>query len=169
MPTKSNAPPTTILPIAAIRVSRRRRRDFGDLNSLAGSIADLGLLQPLVVTPDHRLVAGERRLRAVRQFGWETVAVHVVHGLDDALRLLQAECDENTQRLAFATSEAVALGRRLENSNKWRPDSGSRKAAAVAASSRGEGGRKPAAAIARASVTHDLSENSVFPAVSALR
>jgi hypothetical protein len=102
------------LPVASVRVGRRTRRDFGDLDALARSIADVGLLQPLAVTPDGRLVAGERRLRAVRQLGWATVPVHVVAGLEDALRQLQAERDENTERLPFKPSEAVALGLRLE-------------------------------------------------------
>jgi N6-adenosine-specific RNA methylase IME4/ParB-like chromosome segregation protein Spo0J len=111
----SPSSPVTSLPVDSIRVSRRRRRAFGDLGALARSIADIGLLHPLAVTPDFRLVAGERRLRAVRDIlGWESVPVHVVHGLDDALRLLQAERDENTQRLPFTPTEAVALGRQLE-------------------------------------------------------
>jgi N6-adenosine-specific RNA methylase IME4 len=102
------------LPISTIRVGKRHRRDHGDIGALAASIADLGLLQPIAVDPSGRLVAGERRLRAVRQLGWQTVPVHVVTGLDDALRMLQAERDENLERLPFAPSEAVALGRRLE-------------------------------------------------------
>lgn len=113
MPTTA-APPAATLPVASIRVGHRHRRDFGDLDALAASIADLGLLQPLAVTPSGRLVAGERRLRAVRLLGWESVPVHVVDGLDGALRHLQAERDENTERLPFKPSEAVALGRQLE-------------------------------------------------------
>ncbi len=49
-----------------IRVKDRYRKDFGDLDALARNIDEIGLLQPVVITRDYRLVAGERRLRAVR-------------------------------------------------------------------------------------------------------
>jgi hypothetical protein len=101
-------------PLASITIGHRHRRDLGDLDSLAASIDAVGLLQPVVVTPDGRLVAGQRRLEAVRLLGWDTVPVHVVAGLDDAILALTAERDENVCRLPFAISEAVSLGRELE-------------------------------------------------------
>ena len=52
------------LPLSAINVSTRHRKDMGDLNALAASIKAVGLLHPIGVTPDLRLVFGERRLRA---------------------------------------------------------------------------------------------------------
>jgi hypothetical protein len=112
--TDNGTPPTPTLAVDAITVGARHRKDLGDLDALARSIADLGLLQPVAVDASGRLVAGERRLQAVRKLGWQTVPVYVVTGVDDALRLLQAERDENTERLAFRPSEAVALGAALE-------------------------------------------------------
>ena len=50
---------TGTLDIASIRVGERRRKDMGDIASLARSIADVGLLHAVVVTPDGRLIAGE--------------------------------------------------------------------------------------------------------------
>ena len=38
--------------IAAIRLGERHRKEMGDLDRLARSIADVGLLQPIVITPD---------------------------------------------------------------------------------------------------------------------
>ena len=35
---------------------------MGDIDALARSMADLGLLQPNVIRPDDRLLAGHRRL-----------------------------------------------------------------------------------------------------------
>jgi excisionase family DNA binding protein len=46
------------------------RRDLGDIEGLAASIAALGLLHPIVVRPDGRLIAGKRRLRAAKLLGW---------------------------------------------------------------------------------------------------
>src|SRR5690242_2590888 len=103
----------TRLPLASITVGHRHRRDHGDLDSLAASIDAVGLLQPVVVTPDGRLVAGQRRLEAVRRLGWSSIDVHVVAGLSDAVALLSAERDENVCRQPFSISEAVAVGREL--------------------------------------------------------
>jgi ParB family chromosome partitioning protein len=48
---------------------------MGDIDALAASMKELGLLHPIVVRPDGVLVAGERRLRAAKLLGWETIPV----------------------------------------------------------------------------------------------
>jgi hypothetical protein len=53
MPRRARPPS---LPIASIRVGKRVRREFGDLESLAAGIRDLGLLHPIVVIPGNRLM-----------------------------------------------------------------------------------------------------------------
>jgi hypothetical protein len=102
------------VPVASITVGDRCRKDLGDVSSLARSIKSVGLLHPPVVTPDLRLVAGERRLRAIRELGWTEVPVTVADGLAEALAALQAERDENTCRKELAPTEAVAIGERIE-------------------------------------------------------
>ena len=69
-------------PLDTIIVGERFRKDMGDVDALASSIAALGLLQPIVISPDGRLLAGERRLRACRQLGWTTVPVSIVEDPD---------------------------------------------------------------------------------------
>ena len=95
--------------VAAIRVGKRYRQHLGDIGALAASIAEHGLLHPIVVTPEGLLVAGERRLAAVRALGWATVPVTIVDPAD----LLRAESDENTVRQDFTPSEAVAIANAL--------------------------------------------------------
>ncbi len=63
------------LPITKIKVRNRYRRDLGDLAGLAASIKEIGLLHPIVVRSDGRLIAGERRLQACKLLGWKTVPV----------------------------------------------------------------------------------------------
>ena len=65
-------------PIAAIIVGARLRRELGDVASLAASIADIGLLHPIVISQDGLLLAGERRLEACRLLGWDTVPVTII-------------------------------------------------------------------------------------------
>jgi ParB-like chromosome segregation protein Spo0J len=72
------------------------------------------LLQPVVVKPDMRLVCGRRRIEAFRKLGRTEIDAHIVEGLDDELRALLAECNENTCRKGFTRSEAVAVGKTIE-------------------------------------------------------
>src|SRR5262249_58958030 len=100
--------PTT-LPLDSIRVGKRIRRDLGDIDALAASIAEVGLLQPIAVTFDGHLIAGERRLRAVRLLGWKTIPYTPIPiNLDQIVR---GEFAENACRKDFTLSEAVAIKR----------------------------------------------------------
>ena len=99
------------MPIDAIRVGARHRKEMGDLESLAASMASpVGLLHPVVVTPAGVLVAGERRIRAAALLGWTEIPVTVVN-MDAVVR---GEFAENAQRKDFTLSEAVAIKRALE-------------------------------------------------------
>jgi ParB family chromosome partitioning protein len=71
------------------------------------------LILPVVVSPDLRLIAGYRRLQAVKKLGWPRVPVVVVTSTLDALARLRAEFAENTCRKDFVPSEAVAIGQAL--------------------------------------------------------
>lgn len=104
-----------IVRVDAIRVEDRARADYRNIDSLAGSIETLGLLHPPVVTPDLRLVAGGRRLEAVKALGWDRVPVTVADNLTEAAALLQAESDENAEREPLTLSEAAALAKRIED------------------------------------------------------
>jgi N6-adenosine-specific RNA methylase IME4/ParB-like chromosome segregation protein Spo0J len=70
---------------------------------LAESMARLGLLAPIVVTPTHVLVAGAHRLAAARSLGWSTIAANVLD-IDERAALL-AEIDENLVRNELTTLE----------------------------------------------------------------
>lgn len=94
----------------AIVVGDRVRKDMGDIQALATSIKRHGLLHPVVVKKDRTLVAGHRRLEAARRLGWKEIPVTVI----DVEDLLSAERDENTERKDFTPTEAVAIGRLIE-------------------------------------------------------
>jgi len=100
--------------IASIEVVDRHRKDMGDLQSLAASIDQLGLLQPVLIGADNRLIAGGRRLEAARSLGWESIPVYVIDSLTEAATRLRAERDENTERKAMTPSELVSLARAIE-------------------------------------------------------
>ena len=68
----------------------------------------------MVVDGKGRLVAGARRLTAVRSLGWKDVPVRIVRTLTDAAAALTAERDENTERKSLLPSELVSVTRALE-------------------------------------------------------
>jgi ParB family chromosome partitioning protein len=106
-----------------VRDGSRHRKDMGDLASLAKSIQAVGLLHPIVVTPDRQLIAGQRRLAAVKELGWTEIPARVL----DLADIIQGEHDENACRKDFTPSEKVAIGQALEELE--RPKAAKRKAA----------------------------------------
>jgi ParB family chromosome partitioning protein len=98
-----------MISIADVQVIARHRGDMGDITSLAESLAEIGQLQPIVVTSDLRLIAGGRRLAAAQSLGWAEIEAKIADGLTDAASLLRAERDENTCRKAFVPTEEHSL------------------------------------------------------------
>jgi len=98
-----------MIAIADVKVVGRHRSNLGDLASLASSLRELGQLQPIVVTPDLRLIAGERRLTAARSLGWTEIDAKIAHDITDAATQLRAEGDENTCRKSFVPTEEHSL------------------------------------------------------------
>ena len=64
--------------ISSIKIGVRHRKDLGDLEKLAESLETVGLLHPIVIDAQNRLIAGQRRLEAAKLLKWKTVAVTVV-------------------------------------------------------------------------------------------
>jgi ParB family chromosome partitioning protein len=112
------------VPIDRIIIGTRYCKDLGDLDALAASIRDspAGMMQPIILGSQSKdglkLIAGQRRLEAAKLLGWKDVPAIIVKSFDDALAALIAERDENTCRKDFAPSEAVALGRAIEEREK---------------------------------------------------
>lgn len=94
-----------------IVLTARHRKDMGDLQALADSIEEQGLLQPIGVDLDNTLVFGERRLLACRDIlGWDRLPAVIVH----VTSLVAGEYAENEIRKNFTKMERVAIGKTLE-------------------------------------------------------
>jgi ParB family transcriptional regulator, chromosome partitioning protein len=87
----------------------RKRFDEDSLQALADSLAERGVLQPVLVRPrpggSYELVAGERRWRAARLAGLETMPALVQHRDDGAS--LEAALIENMAREDLNPVEAA--------------------------------------------------------------
>ena len=105
------------LPIDRIRPNPRQPREQFDeeaLTELMASIREVGVLQPVVVRPmadGYELVMGERRWRACRELGLETVPAIVRSTADDAM-LLDALL-ENLHRQQLNPLEEAAAYQQL--------------------------------------------------------
>src|SRR5512133_756844 len=89
----------------------REKFDIEELENLAASIREHGVIQPLIVSPGKNgiyvLIAGERRLQASRKAGLQTVPVVIRHASDQ--QLLELALIENVQRADLnAIEEAEA-------------------------------------------------------------
>ena len=62
-----------LVDINQIQIHRRVRKNLGDLEPLKDSLKRYGLLNPITITKDYRLIAGHRRLESARQLGWTTI------------------------------------------------------------------------------------------------
>jgi ParB family chromosome partitioning protein len=103
--------------VAAIRPSQYQPRtqfDEQGLSELADSIREVGLLQPVLVRPagdGYELIAGERRWRAARRLGMQTIPC-LVRTTDDATALEQALV-ENVHRAGLNPLEEAAAYQQL--------------------------------------------------------
>lgn len=100
--------------IDQIKIGKRIRKHLGDITSLANSINEIGLLHPVVLDKEYRLITGRRRIEAFKQLGHDKIDCRIVGNLAEALDLLKAERDENVCRMDFVPTEALALAERLE-------------------------------------------------------
>lgn len=91
--------------IATIDTSGRYRKDFGDVSGLATSIHEIGLLQPVVITNDGKLVDGGRRIEAFRSLGWSRIPARRVN----IVSILRGEHDANAYAKPWTPSEQVAI------------------------------------------------------------
>jgi ParB family chromosome partitioning protein len=117
IPQRSQQVSTTEIPLARIRPNPRQprqRMDAAELEALATSIREHGILQPILVTETidgYQLVAGERRFRASQMAGLERIPA-VVRQLADREQL-EVALVENLQRADLGPLEEAQAYRAL--------------------------------------------------------
>lgn len=94
--------------ISSITVEReeRQRKELVKIEELAESIARLGLINPIVITSDGILVAGERRLTACKSLGWTHIPTQSTEDLSE-YELQAIELEENIKRVDLTWQEEV--------------------------------------------------------------
>ena len=113
------------VPVGAIRANRfqpRQAFDEDGLGALAASIAEVGVLQPLLVRPlgdedgrpVYELIAGERRWRAAKRVGLPAVPA-IVRDVSDLASMEQAVVENLHRKDLNPLEEAAAYTQLLED------------------------------------------------------
>jgi N6-adenosine-specific RNA methylase IME4 len=96
------------------------KREHGEIEGLKQSINEIGLINPITVDANGKLLAGRRRFQAVSELGWNEVEVRVLP-VDKPLTDFRVALDENLKRkqltdpeVAVAIQEYDELKRNLE-------------------------------------------------------
>jgi ParB family chromosome partitioning protein len=109
------------LPISQIRANRFQPRGHFDeesLVSLTESVRTLGVLQPVLVRPldeGYELIAGERRWRAAKRAGLQTIPAVVKDEQSDVSTLEQALVENLHRQDLNALEEAAAYQQLMED------------------------------------------------------
>jgi ParB family chromosome partitioning protein len=106
------------LPVSEIQPDPRNREYFPPLNQeeldyLAKSIGDHGLINPITITPDNVIIAGEQRWRACVQLGLNEVPVIIRKPKDD----LEVEELRIAENLARRNVPLYSYAKALERQN----------------------------------------------------
>src|SRR5699024_7009109 len=95
------------------------RREFSDdsIKELAETLDKDGLLQPIVVREDgddeqYEIIAGERRYRAAKSLGWQTIPAIVTNMSDDqaaSLALIENLLDLSLHAVSFQAASLALI------------------------------------------------------------
>ena len=105
------------LDISDIIIANRARQEIGELSDLMGSIKESGQLNPVLVNDKHELIAGERRIEAMKKLGRKKIIARIMPDIspDDALII---ERMENLARKDFEWHEELKI--RLDLHTWWK-------------------------------------------------
>lgn len=103
----------SILNISQIKCIDRYRTDLGDIETLAQSVREKGILQPITVDTSFRLLAGARRLTAAGIVGLTQIPV-LIREEEGEIDAKEVELLENIARKDFEWFEKVRLIRDID-------------------------------------------------------
>ena len=96
--------------ISEIKIGARHRKDLGDIAELAKSIEDVGLLHPVVLNSERRLIAGRRRIAAFKALRLDTIPATIIN----LEKVVRGEYAENFFRKAFTPTEMADIADAIE-------------------------------------------------------
>jgi ParB family chromosome partitioning protein len=102
-----------LISLESIKVSRRIRKDLGDISGLMESLKTYGQLSPIIINRKYELIAGFRRLQAAKRLGWNSIETVMIDRPTEQQKL-EVEIEENVQRLELSPEEIADGMARLQ-------------------------------------------------------
>jgi ParB family chromosome partitioning protein len=102
-----------LVSLESIKVSRRIRKDLGDISGLMESLKTYGQLSPIIINRKYELIAGFRRLQAAKRLGWNSIETVMIDRPTEQQKL-EVEIEENVQRLELSPEEIADGMARLQ-------------------------------------------------------
>lgn len=96
-----------------IIVENRAREDYGDIEELIESIKDHGVIQPITLDSNLKLLAGGRRFQASSLLGLPTIPA-VIREYVDEVDSMEIELIENIHRKDFTWVERARLTKKID-------------------------------------------------------
>ncbi len=100
--------------LSDIKVGDRFRKDFDGLEDLIESIRELGVLQPITLSKDLTLLAGERRLRSAIALKLDKIPA-LLRAVEGEADMREIELVENIHRKDFTWQERTLLVERIDS------------------------------------------------------
>ena len=94
--------------VSKIKFDTTHRKDLGDIDALATSIRDSGLINPIIIDKDLKLIAGFRRLKAVMQLGHKRIRAQFFDDLSE-FNKIKVKIEEQLGKKDLAWPEEVML------------------------------------------------------------
>lgn len=93
----------------------QHRESLGALSNLVASIAAAGLVRPVLITEDGRVIAGARRIAAMRELGETHIPAVVASELSQAVEVLEGDLKEQEGQAPMPWLAKARLGMVLED------------------------------------------------------
>lgn len=106
--------------IDSVIVKKRIRKDNGNIQALANSLKEHGLINPIIINTKKELLAGFRRLSAAKMAGWVEIEAIVIKR-DSRLEKLELEVEENLYRKDFTDDELILAVKKMEKLRRKNP------------------------------------------------
>jgi len=83
------------------------QRGHGEIESLKKSIEEVGLINPITINKDKKLLAGRRRFQAVKELGWKEVDCRILPS-ENELTDFKIAIEENLKRKPLTDLEVAS-------------------------------------------------------------
>lgn len=95
------------------------RKDMGDIDALAESIKQHGLIHPIMIDTDYEIIHGHRRWLAAKKAGMAEISCEFITSKTSDQRRFELALAENSQRKTMTNEELVEASKMYLTNEGW--------------------------------------------------